>query len=170
MTALDRDMDVLISDSVRSFKSGCFLKQVRRRPCAAQLRLLNQRLANVSLQTAQWKSPIAWEYRRSLPPHVQVGVHATFPGHWVYPILVRQPELMRARLWRRGFDATARGSQLRVVPAAEAYPEWHTPQATEWVPRLIYLPLHHALTTSRIAEIASVEQESVETCPAKVAL
>lgn len=78
LTALGCDIEVLMSDSVRSFKPGHLLKQIRHRPCPAQLRLLHRRLSDASLKAFQWKTPLVAEYNRLLPPEVQVGATRHF--------------------------------------------------------------------------------------------
>lgn len=160
VSAWGGDLDVLLSDALRGFKSGPLLSQLRYRPSAAQLRLLACRLADVSGETAARKARIAADYRRLLPRHGQVGLAAAFPSHWVFPILSRQPGILRDQLWRRGFDATVRGSQLRVIPAPATHPEWDTPQASKWVPQLLYLPMHRTLTKSLIHDITSIVTET----------
>ena len=164
-TAFGLNLDQLLSNSLRGFKPGSLLSQLRVRPSAAQLKLLAHRIL-VQDQTMEWKATIVADYRRLLPPHVQVGLDADFPGHWVYPILSQQPGLLRDQLWRRGFDATIRGSQLRVVCPPASCPDWDTPVAARWVPQLLYLPMHRKLTNPHIQDIAfvvtEVEKESLE--------
>lgn len=159
VTACGYDFDVVLSESLRGFRSGALRDQLRYRPCVGQVRLLARRLAEVSGKTAAWKASIVADYERLLPANVQVGRDAPFPGHWVYPILSRQPSVLRDQLWRRSFDATVRGSQLRVIPASPIHPKWDAPQASEWVRRLLYLPLHRTLTSPLIQEMASVIAE-----------
>lgn len=148
--------DVVLSESLRGFKVGPLRDQLRYRPCVGQVRLLSRRLTEMSGKTAAWKASIVADYERLLPVDVQVGQDATFPGHWVDPILSRQPDVLRDQLWSRGFDATVRGSQLRVIPASPLHPKRDAPQASEWLQRLLYLPLHRTLTSPLIQELASV--------------
>ncbi len=160
MKAVGGNLDTRLSEALRGFRAASFISQLRQRLCPAQLRLLCRRLAAVSDGTAAWKGPLAADYRRLLPADVQIGLEATFPGHWVSPIRSQQPERLRGSLLKQGYDATVRGSQLRVIPAAAQHPEWTTPEASQWVDQLLYLPMHPALTPRDTQQIAAIVVET----------
>ncbi|MDZ4688104.1 MAG: DegT/DnrJ/EryC1/StrS family aminotransferase [Planctomycetaceae bacterium] len=161
MTSLaGRNLDEWIAGSVRGFRPQNLLEQLRQRPCRALLALLHRRLTNPEPGWVARKDALAREYRRRLPPWVLLGGDATFPTHWVLPIRSCDPQGLQARLRRAGFDATTRGSQLRVVPPPAVEPSWATPAAAAWIPQLIYLPLHPALTLAHIAMIAGLVESS----------
>lgn len=158
--AVGGNLDARLSDALRGFRTAAFFSQLRQRLCPAQLRLLIRRLDAVSGVTAAWKAQLATDYRRRLPAHVQIGLEATFPGHWVYPIRSQQPGVLRGYLLQQGYDATVSGSQLRVIPPAAQHPEWTTPAAAQWVDQLLYLPMHPAQTPRQTQQIAAIVAES----------
>lgn len=161
------DIDAWLSRSARGFDPAAFFEQLRQRPCGALVELLQRRLVRRDRRWLARKNEMAEHYCRLLPPHVLPGREAFFPSRWVLPVLSRDPQKLRMRLVREGYDATIRASQLRVVPAREAYPEWTTPLAQDWVSRLVFLPLHPSLRRRHIAAIAAtvndVELEERET-------
>lgn len=155
--------DAWLSRSVRGFAPAELFSQLRRRPCPALVDLLFRRLRDKKCRWLLQKTAQAEHYCVLLPQEVQLGPAASFPTRWVLPIRSHNPPRLLARLQASGYDATARGSQMRVVPPAAAHPEWTTPLAQAWVPQLAYLPLHPALKNEYIAHIAEIvtELESV---------
>lgn len=151
-----RDHDAVISRLLRGFPAGDLIPQLAGRPSAALLRLLRERLRDRDTTWRDERIRIAKQYRTHLPPEMLLGSDAAFPAPWVFPVPLPDPELGRSRLLEAGYDATGRGSQLRVIPPPASHPAWTTPLATEWHRSLLYLPMHPALTEARIEEVARI--------------
>ena len=153
---LQMNLDERLSNSVRGFSTTEFFEQLRQRPCNAQLQLLHHRLVHRDRRWMAQKTSLAEHYRNLLPGHVVVGGDASFPSHWVLPIRSHDPQRLRAALGRSGYDATVRGSQLRVIPPPVHRPDWLAPEASNWVPQLLYLPLHPALRDGDLQAVAQI--------------
>ena len=161
-SCLRMDLDEWIGLSVRGFDQCKFLHQLRHRPSGGLVELLLDRLVRLKRRWLEQKNDLAEQYCRLLPSKLVLGSDASFPTRWVLAIVSRDPKQLVDRLKKRGYDATVRASQIRVVPVPVSYPEWTTPQAETWVSRLVFLPLHPALRPWHITEIAStvIEFES----------
>jgi perosamine synthetase len=155
------ELDQQLSQAVRGFSPDCWLGEIRQRPCGQLLRLLERRLKafNPDRDNA-WRVRLGRCYRTWLPESVLVGRLAEIPVPWVLPVRSRDPSALRSRLWQAGFDATVLGSQIKVIPPAECRPEWTTPLASGWLPQLIYLPLHPAVTERHIQTMAGIVREA----------
>jgi perosamine synthetase len=150
------DLDEWISRSVRGFDASKLFAQLRQQPCWELLALLEHRLTQPDRGWLARRSVLAQQYRRLLPPHVLLGALAKFPSLWVLPIRSCDPQALRSALASQGYDASVRGSHLCVVPA---HSKWAAPMASEWLPELLYLPLHPSLRDSDLQVITSTVYE-----------
>jgi dTDP-4-amino-4,6-dideoxygalactose transaminase len=74
--------------------------------------------------------------------------------HWVFPLLVEEPDEMVAQLRRRGFDASRKTSSLAVCTSNERQEEaWRCKAAFQ---RLIYLPFDSRISEREILTLAKV--------------
>ena len=154
------DLDARLNSSARAFRPADLTHQLRQRPCVAMLELLHRRLLQPDRQWILRKTRLAEQYRRLLPREVLIGADAEFPSHWVLPIRSRDPMGLRARLWRQGFDATVRASQLYAIGPPATHMDWTTPCASAWVSQLIYMPLHPALRACQVERIARIVRQA----------
>lgn len=149
------DLDDQLPAVLRGFQTSALIPQLRQRPTTKMLRVLRRQLSAADSRP-DWRGSLAREYQQLLPEKVQLGTSAQFPRRWVYPICSRNPAQLRRSLVRSGFDATTRGSQLRIIAPSPEQPEWTTPQSSHWLPNLIYLPLHRSLTNRHLHSLAEI--------------
>lgn len=156
---LGTDYDRWLSQSVRGFDASQLFVQLRQRPCRAMIDLLHDRLAHPQRHWLEQKTKLADLYDQQLPVEVRVGARALFPTRWVLPIVSRDPPRLQARLVRRGFDATRRASQMRVIPAPIDQPDWNAARTQSWLDNLLFLPMHPSMRTAHISAIAETVHE-----------
>ena len=150
------DADRLLNSSVRGFARGELLAQLRRRPSAALLTLLERRLRNFDGQ---------WLAARVAASQAIVGAlagYADFPGtaasehcHWVLPIRVDEPERMLAELRAAGFDAT-QGQSLCVVAAPADRAELDPSAARDTMTGIVYIPCYPEMPPEAVARLIEV--------------
>lgn len=152
-----RDHDQLLAQAIRGFgrvAEDQLLPKIRRQPSLPLLRLLHRRLDAPDRTWMARKDRLAEIIRAELPADCRIGEGATFPTYWVLPVLAEDPCGVRDRLRAAGFDATRSASSLTVIATPAERPDALTPLASRWVSRLVYLPLHPALTDARAVEMA----------------
>ena len=102
------------------------------------------------------KTRLAEILQCELPTVCRIGDAATFPSRWVLPIRVCDPDGVCQALRAAGFDATRHASNLTVLDPPENRPDADAPQAMEWAPNLVYLPLHPSLTENGVYRLAGL--------------
>ncbi|HMT85931.1 MAG TPA: DegT/DnrJ/EryC1/StrS family aminotransferase [Arachnia sp.] len=155
--AVGRDHDQLLAGAIRGFghiADDELLAKIRRQPSLPLLRLLFRRLDAPERTWMARKNQLAEIIRAELPADCRMGEGAPFPTHWVLPVLAEDPCGVRDRLRAAGFDATRSASSLTVIATPAERPDALTPLASRWISRLVYLPLHPALTDARAVEMA----------------
>lgn len=145
------DHDTLIFEALRSYRTarpghgtpgGADLPaRLRRRPCAALLRLLARRVASADRRAIEQRARRAERIYGMLPSIAHPGDTAAAHTHWMVPIVSRRPDELVRRLWQHGFDATTRGSSLTVAQPAE-----QAPSAAAMLAQLVYLPVYPRLS------------------------
>ena len=84
-------------------------------------------------------------------PGAGVGAHV----HWVFPILVENPEAVIAALRKAGFDATQGQSMATVAPPVDR-PEVAPRQAANVLAKMVYLPIYPEMPERAIRKMAEV--------------
>jgi perosamine synthetase len=114
------DLDRLVNGSVRGFDRRELLRQIRQRPCAALLSLLERRLTRFDLRRLESRTALGLGMVNRLAGMASVpGATACEHTHWVLPVLTNQPRRLIESLRDAGFDATQGRSLCVVSPPAD---------------------------------------------------
>jgi dTDP-4-amino-4,6-dideoxygalactose transaminase len=156
--------DHLVSRTTRGFAGANLIARLRQRPCTPLLALLCRRLqASASdddaIEQRRQRAELLWT---RLPQVPRPGRLAKDHSHWVLPIESAHPEKTLSRLWRAGFDATARASSLYVVPPPSDGTTPIPQQAVRSMAKLLYLPNHPALQSEQqqmLAQLLTDQQQ-----------
>ncbi len=157
LAILGIDVDGLINSLGRGFDGEHLLHQIRKQPSTPLLRLLRRRWRSYRFSRIQRRSQLGKQLDHLLGIQ-RNGAHA----HWVYPIFVQRPLLLRRELLKQGFDATTQ-SRMSIVPATSdgrrAVLATHT-----WEHKL-FLPWYAELPAAAIDQLAAVIQTHQATHP-----
>lgn len=150
---LGRDPDQVVMDFSRGFAGGDFFAKLRHRPCAALEWLLARRLATADPAVGQRRAA-AGEFLlgglRSVRP---LGSRAAHRTHWLFPLRVKNADVLLPVLWRAGFDATRASSSLHAVPDSGGA---KAPRAQAAMSEVVYVPAYAAMGKRRLAELAAL--------------
>jgi len=153
--ALGIDHDRLIGERVRGFPGEDLLRQIRHRPSAALLALLERRIRRFDHDTITERTAAARLAIERLPSLRRPGDQAPHHTHWVFPILHEKPEELQQALWRKGFDATRGATSLYVVDPPADRPELAPVEARQAFERMLYLPVYAGLSRRCIERLAA---------------
>jgi dTDP-4-amino-4,6-dideoxygalactose transaminase len=153
------DADRLLNRSVRGFARRELLSQLRRRPSAALLALLQWRLRRFDRARLERRAAAS---RKIIDALADL---ADFPGaatadhcHWVLPIRVDEPDRLIAELHKAGFDAT-QGQSLCVVPAPDDRPELDPSAARDTMAGIVFLPCYPEMPRQAVEKLIEVLAE-----------
>lgn len=171
-----KDHDQVIQGSVRGFAGGDFFEKIRHRPSAPLLRLLARRLERRGRSRVegrvQGRVARAQRLLRGLAgvqSRVAVpGVDLAFHSHWVFTLLVDDPDRVVLELRRSGFDAT-RAATLRSVPTPEGRPDLEPREAQRILARTVYVPCYPEMPERAVDRMAEAIARAVERSPQDLA-
>ncbi len=139
------DLDDLVNRAVRAFPArepdAVFFSRLRHRPSEPLLAMLRRRLQNFDRKRLAARAAAGERLARRLRA---VGAH---PGgrslrstHWLFPVIVPEPEALVSDLRERGLDASRATSSIAVVQA----PAEHLPptQARRMMSGVVFLPAY----------------------------
>jgi len=141
-----RNLDGLVNGAVRAFPTsggatGELFERIRRRPSAPLLALLARRLRNFDAGRLARRAQSGERVARRLPAAVtHPGAFAPSRTHWLFPVVVPDPEGFVSALRRRGFDASRATSNIAPVPAPPDLPS--PEQACRMMARVVFLPVY----------------------------
>ena len=139
------DLDRLVNGSVRGFERRELLGQIRQRPCAALLSLLERRLARFDLGRLESRSSLGQGIVSRLAGIATVpGAAACDHSHWVLPVLTNQPQRLIESLRVAGFDAT-QGQSLCVVNPPADRTELDPSDARATMTGVVFIPCYPEL-------------------------
>lgn len=163
------DADRLLNRSVRGFAQGELLSQVRRRPSASLLALLERRLRRFDA----WRLEMRIAASRTIIS--ALADQADFPGsaaaehcHWVLPIRVDEPDRLIAELRKAGFDAT-QGQSLCVAPAPTDRPELDPCAARDTMAGIVFLPCYPEMPRQAVERLIQALAEYCQRIPRRSA-
>jgi perosamine synthetase len=151
--------DRLIGERVRGFPGEDLLGQIRQRPSAPLLALLERRIRRFDPETIARRTAAARLAIERMPAVRRPGDQAPDHSHWVFPILHEKPEDLQQSLWRQGFDATRGATSLCVVDPPADRPELDPVEARQAFQRFLYLPVYAGVSRRCIERLASVLRE-----------
>ena len=147
--ALGADASQWIHSLTRNVADDAFIASIRRRPCAAQLGLLERRLGQGTSTVSRRVEP-GRTLMSSLGPDVEVPARTADPhGYWMFPVLAQNPEALSASLRDRGFDAMS--ARLAVVSDGATL----TPGA-ERLSNALYIPFDPAMPREELERLGKL--------------
>jgi len=132
--------DRALANAAHSFSADQFFVQLRQRPCAALVRMLQHRIGDSDGAIAarlRVRRGRGGELARTLPAGMVVGGQNHTHTFWVLPIRVANPGEVIATLRAAGFDATARSSMI-AVPRKNGTAS--ISESERWLQEVVYLP------------------------------
>jgi dTDP-4-amino-4,6-dideoxygalactose transaminase len=153
------DHDRLIGERVRGFPGEDLLRQIRHRPSAALLSLLERRIRRFDHETIVRRTAAARLAIEQMPAIRRPGAQAPDHTHWVFPIFHEEPEELRRFLGTKGLDATRGATSLCVVDPPADRPELEPMEARQAFQRLLYLPVYAGLPRRHIERLAAAVRE-----------
>lgn len=156
------DHHVLIRKWSRSFHPENLLAQIRRRPSAPGLQLLQQRISTFEYRDLQKRKERIEKFDSLLLESTVrlVGFGQAFHHYWLCPLRVSRPEILIQILYREGFDAADGGTSLAVVHT-ESYPR--PIRAEEIMNSIVYVPMDHIYDTETLFKLLSIIRRHCET-------
>jgi len=163
------DADRLLNRSVRGFAQGELLSQLRRRPSAALLALLERRLrrfdaGRLEMRVAASRTIISALADRADFPGAAAAEHC----HWVLPIRVDEPDRLIAELRQAGFDAT-QGQSLCVAPPPADRPELDPCAARDTMAGIVFLPCYPEMPRQAVERLIQALAEFSQRIPRRSA-
>ncbi len=104
--------DRMLREWVRGFRGADLLASIRRAPPAPLLATLARRLSQDQIPVVRMRASRGEHLARCLASVDRPGRQAHAHTHWVFPILVDDPEAQAQVLANQGFDATPAASTL----------------------------------------------------------
>ena len=153
------DHDRLIGERVRGFPGDDLLRQIRHRPSAPLLSLLERRIRRFDHETVARRTSAALLAIEGMPSVRRPGAQAADHTHWVFPILHDRPEDLQRLLWRKGFDATRGATSLCVVDPPADRPGLEPVEARQAFQRMLYLPVYAGLSQRCIRRLTAAVRE-----------
>ena len=163
------DADRLLNRSVRGFAQGELLSQLRCRPSAALLALLERRLRRFDARRLEMRIAASRTIISTLADRADFpGAAAAEHCHWVLPIRVDEPERLIAELRPAGFDAT-QGQSLCVAPAPGNRPELDPCAARDTMAGIVFLPCYPEMPRQAVERLIQALAEFCQRIPRRSA-
>ena len=153
-TLMGYDYDRFVNRQTRGFPGPEFFRRIRQQPSTPLLAVLQRRLRRydqrrLERRTSRGQLLIQLLGDRVVCPGAELASHV----HWVFPILVENPEEVLAALRKAGFDATQGQSMATVAPPADR-PEVAPAQAAHVLAKTVYLPIYAEMSERGVREMA----------------
>jgi dTDP-4-amino-4,6-dideoxygalactose transaminase len=156
---LGRDLDSLVNGVVRAFPSGestdVLFRRLRRRPSTPLLSVLARRLGAFDGARLARRAATGERVARGLALTVEhPGGGSSQRTHWLFPIVVPQPEAIVESLRLHGVDASRATSSITVVEAPEGrrVPD----SASRMMSGVVFLPLYPELPRKVIDRVIRI--------------
>jgi hypothetical protein len=120
-----RDLDALVNGAVRAFpaQEQAFYLRLRQRPPAPLLAMLSRRLGNFDRERLARRAAAGERLAGRLPvAAVHPGGESLSRTHWLFPVVVPDPEALISDLRDHGLDASQATSSIAVVEAPAGRP------------------------------------------------
>ena len=159
-----RDLDGLVNGAVRAFPTsagatGELFEKNRRRPSAPLLALLARRLRNFDAGRLARRAQSGECVARRLPATIRhPGRLALSRTHWLFPVVVPDPEEFVSALRRRGFDASRATSNIAPVPAPPDLPS--PEEAYRMMSRVVFLPVYPEIPDADLDLLTGAVEEA----------
>ncbi|GAA1434883.1 hypothetical protein GCM10009616_30470 [Microlunatus lacustris] len=148
--ALTGDHDAVVRRLSRGYADQDLLGQLRHQPSTALLALLADRLERDDPQRVGRRAEAGERLARALGPHVShLGGRASRRTHWLFPVVVDDPDALVAAGRAAGFDLTRGSSTLVALDPGCA-------RAQAAMSLVVYLPAYAAMGDEELDRLAAV--------------
>src|SRR5215210_5759937 len=144
-TRFGSDLDALVRGVVRGFPppepAATFFRHLRHRPSAPLLAMLFRRLRSFDGERLAKRASTGERFARRLRVvDLHPGQRSLQRTHWLFPVVVKDPETLVASLRRRGLDASQATSSIAVVdaPAGRSSPA----EASLMMSGVVFVPVY----------------------------
>jgi perosamine synthetase len=142
------DLDALVGGAVRGFPSdepaATFFRRLWHQPCAPLLAMLSRRLRTFDAKRLAMRTKTGERFASRLRLlDLHPGRHSSRRTHWLFPVVVADPEALVADLRRHGLDASRSTSSIAVVdtPPGRSSPA----EASLMMSGVVFLPVYPEL-------------------------
>ena len=162
------DLDALVAGVVRGFPSresaATFFRRLRHRPSAPLLAMLSRRLRTFDGERLARRASTGERFASRLRAVEHPGQGSLQRTHWLFPVVVEDPEALIVGLRRRGLDVSRATSSIAVVeaPAGRSSPV----EASLMMSGVVFLPVYPELTSQAFDVVAGL----VNDCAAREAV
>jgi len=142
-----RDVDAVVTALTRGFAADtpeALLRALRQRPCEALCATLRRRL-----EASTTGERVARRREAGERMLTRLGGAVTVLGdameertHWLFAVLVREPDGLVQTLRREGYDAARGTSTIAAVSAAPERPEQRAERCESWRSAVVFLPVY----------------------------
>jgi len=120
------DLDAPVKDVVRAYPAcetqDAFLRRLRRKPCAPLLAMLSRRLRTFDEGRLARRALAGARFADRLRlPNAHPGQRSLARTHWLFPVVVPDPEALISGLRKHGLDASQATSSIAVVEGNGVY-------------------------------------------------
>jgi perosamine synthetase len=159
---LGSDLDALVNGVVRGFPprepAAMFLWRLRHRPSAPLLAMLSRRLRTFDGERLARRASTGERFARRLRVvDLHPGRHSLHRTHWLFPVVVEDPEALIVGLHRHGLDASQATSSIAVVeaPAGRSSPT----EASLMMSGIVFVPVYPELPSQAFDVMAGLVNE-----------
>jgi perosamine synthetase len=147
-TRFGSDLDALVGGVVRGIPPGepaaMFFRRLRQRPSAPLLAMLSRRLRTFDgVRLAKRTSTGERSARRLRVVDLHPGQRSLQRTHWLFPVVVQDPEALILGFRRYGLDASRATSSIAVVEAPEGRSS--PAEASLMMSGVVFLPMYPEL-------------------------
>ena len=140
--ALGKDFEEVLDGFTKGFPGDDILKQIRRRPCIPNQKLLRKRLNNFYKQQITSRIQLAKDVLQNLPDSYKIGFLNSRHTYWVMPVETNDPVKLINYLRSNGFDASQKASSLIKLNKPDIIPD---PEDL-MLDNLVYLPVYPSMS------------------------
>jgi perosamine synthetase len=161
---LGADLDGLVNGAVRAFPSReteeAFFRRLRQRPSAPLLATLARRLRTFDRRRLDARAAAGERFARGLlVADAHPGGRSLRRTHWLFPVVVPDPETLVFDLRKRGLDASQATSNIAVVEASAGHPP--PTQAHRMMSGVVFLPVYPDLPPCALDAMVDLVNEHV---------
>ena len=158
------DLDALLSGAVRAFPSResetPFFRRLRHGPSAALLAMLSRRLRTFDRERLARRAAAGERLAGRLPAEaVRPGGSSLSRTHWLFPVVVPDPEALILGLRGHGLDASRATSSIGVVEAPAGRPS--PTEASHMMSGVVFLPVYPELPPRAFDAMADLVRDHV---------
>jgi perosamine synthetase len=156
---LGYDLDTLVGGVVRGFPphetAATFFRRLRHRPSAPLLAMLYRRLRTFDGERLARRTSTGERFARGLRVgDLHPGQRSTQRTHWLFPVVVEDPEALVASLRRCGLDASRATSNIAVVEASAGRSS--PTEASLMMSGVVFLPVYPELPSQAFDVMAGL--------------